>query len=540
MIRLGRRLTRPGRTLSIVLLAVCAALLPSVRTGTVTAQAASAPAISRSGHNDVSPPLRSLRDTGQAPGWAASHAPMRATRAGSGGSSAASATTATAIPTTSTNFDGVGNGFTGPSGTFSVNAAPPDTNAAVGPNSVVQIVNTDYAVFNKSGTPTFGPVAVNTLWSGFGGLCQADNDGDPVVRYDRAADRWIILQLAVTNANGSSTPFEICVAVSTTGDPTGSFNRYSFAYADFPDFPKLAVWPDAYYLTVNQFNAQGTMFLGANAAALDRSAMLAGQPATSISFNAPTNVASLLPSDLDSSTQPPIGSPNFLSTIGASTNTLEVFQFHVDFATPGNSTFSGPTTLATSAFTEACNGGACIPQSGTRTKLDSLGDRLDFRAAYRAFSDHQSIVLSHSITAGSSTGVRWYEIRISSTNVPSIFQQGTYAPDSSFRWMPSIAMDNVGDIAVGFSVSSGSLHPEIHYTGRLAADALGTLSQGEGTIVDGAGSQTQRLTRWGDYSAMNVDPADNCTFWYTSEYIPANGSFNWKTRIGSFKFSSCA
>jgi hypothetical protein len=540
MIRLGHWVARAGRTTSMAALAVCAAVLPSVGTGTVTAHAAGAPAVSHSSRNDVSPPLRSLRNTGQAPGWAASHAPLRPSLPRSGAVSARSASTATAIPTTSTNFDGVGNGFTGPSGTFTVNAAPPDTNAAVGPNNVVQIVNTDYAVFNKSGTATFGPVAVNTLWAGFGGLCQTNNDGDPVVRYDRAADRWIIIQLAVTNANGSSVPFQICVAVSATGDPAGSFSRYSFAYANFPDFPKLAVWPDAYYLTVNQFNAAGTTFLGANVAALNRASMLAGQPATSVSFNAPTNVASLLPTDLDSSTQPPAGSPNLLSSIGANANTLEVFQFHVDFATPANSTFTGPTTLATNAFTQACNGGVCIPQSGTRTKLDSLGDRLDFRAAYRAFSDHQSIVLSHSVTAGSSTGVRWYEVRISSTNVPSLFQQGTYAPDSSFRWMPSIAMDNVGDIAVGFSVSSGSLHPQIHYTGRLVSDAPGTMSQGEGTIIDGAGSQTSRLTRWGDYSAMNVDPTDNCTFWYTSEYLPANGSFNWKTRIASFKFSGCA
>jgi hypothetical protein len=536
---LRRRLARSVGAIFAAVLAISASALPAAGTGMATALAAGGPTVSRSSHNDVSPPLRSLRDTGQAAGWAASHAPLRTAGPRSAARAAPSPTTATAIPTTSTNVDGVGNGFTGPSGTFTVNAAPPDTNAGVGPNNVVQIVNTDYAVFNKSGTATFGPVAINTLWSGFGGLCQTNNDGDPVVRYDRAADRWIILQLAVSGANGSSVPFEICVAVSTTGDPTGSFNRFSFAYADFPDFPKLAVWPDAYYLTVNQFNSTGTMFLGANVAALDRTSMLAGQPATSISFNAPTNVASLLPSDLDSSTQPPSGSPNFLSTLGSSTNTLDVFQFHVDFATPGNSTFTGPTTLATAAFSEACSGGTCIPQAGTRNKLDSLGDRLNFRTAYRAFSDHQSIVLSHSVTAGSSTGVRWYEIRISSTNAPSIFQQGTYAPDSSFRWMPSIALDDVGDIAVGFSVSSSSLHPEIHYTGRLVTDALGTMSQGEGVIINGAGSQTQHLTRWGDYSAMNVDPADNCTFWFTSEYIPANGSFNWKTRIGSFKFPSC-
>ena len=533
-----RRQLLRGVRVVLVLLTTGAMLLPVA--GTSAATLGAGPVVGRSAHNDTSPALRSMRDTGSAPGWAASHAPFQVARRASTVSARPSATTAARIPSTNLNFDGVGNGFTGPSGTFTVNAAPPDTNAAVGPNHVVQIVNTDYAVFNKSGTAVFGPVAINTLWSGFGGLCQQDNDGDPVVRYDRAADRWIILQLAINGANGGSVPFEICVAVSTTGDPTGSFNRYAFAYANFPDFPKLGVWPDAYYLTVNQFNAAGTQFLGANVAALDRTNMLAGNPATSISFNAPTNVASLLASDVDSATAPPAGTPNFLSTIGANANTLGVFQFHVDFATPGNSTFTGPTTLATNAFSLACNGGACIPQSGTKTRLDSLGDRLDFRAAYRAFSDHQSIVLSHSVTAGSSTGIQWYEIRISSTNVPSIFQQGTYAPDSSFRWMPSIAMDNVGDIAVGFSVSSSRLHPEIHYTGRLAGDPAGTMGQGEGTIINGAGSQTNRLTRWGDYSAMNVDPADNCTFWFTSEYIPANGSFNWKTRIGSFKFAGCA
>jgi len=537
MTRVRHGLALAGRAVAVTVLALGAALLPAA--GTVHAGAPGGPIAGRSAHNDVSPPLRAMHDTGQATGWAASHAPLRSARPAAHTPATASPATTTAIPTTATNFDGVGNGFTGPNGTFTVSVAPPDTNAAVGPNNVVQIVNTDYAVFDKTGTATFGPVAVNTLWSGFGGLCQQDNDGDVVVRNDRAADRWIISQLAVTGANGSSVPFEICVAVSTSGDPTGSFNRYAFAYADFPDFPKTAVWPDAYYLTVNQFNAAGTTFLGANVAALDRTAMLAGQPATSISFNAPTNVASLLPSDLDSVTQPPAGSPNFLSTIGANANTLEVFQFHVDFTTPSSSTFTGPTMLATNAFTLACNGGVCIPQAGTRTKLDSLGDRLDFRAAYRAFSDHQSIVLSQSVTAGSSTGIRWYEIRISSTNVPSIFQQGTYAPDSSFRWMPSIATDDVGDIAVGFSVSSSALHPEIHYTGRLVSDAPGTMSQGEGTIINGAGSQNARLNRWGDYSGMNVDPADNCTFWYTNEYIPANGSFNWRTRVGSFKFPSC-
>ena len=537
------RLSRICRAGGLAVLAVAAAVAPGAGTArTVRAAAPAAPAapvVTTSAHNDVSPPLRAMADTHAPPGWAAAHAPRRAPRPAPRGPAPGSGTAPTAAPATNVSVDGVGNGFSGPQGTFSVNAAPPDTNGAVGPNHYVQIVNTDYAVFSKSGSVLFGPVAINTLWSGFGGLCQTDNDGDPTVRYDRMADRWIIQQFAVTGADGTSTPFLECLAVSTGGDPTGSFNRYSFTYADFPDYPKLSVWPDAYYLTVNQFNAAGTAFLGANVAALNRSQMLAGQAATSVSFNAPTSVASLLASDLDSSTLPPSGEPNFLLSLGASANTLAAFKFHVDFATPSNSTFTGPTTLAVNAFSDACGtSGTCVPQSGTTTQLDSLGDRLMFRLAYRNFGDHEALVASHSVTSGSSVGVRWYELRISGGS-PAVFQQGTYAPDATFRWMPSIALDGSGDIALGFSASSSSLHPGIRYTGRLPGDAAGTMGQGEGTVVTGAGSQNGGLTRWGDYSALTVDPADDCTFWYTNQYIPANGSFNWRTRIGSFKFPSC-
>jgi hypothetical protein len=529
------------RAAAAALLVLAAGALPgsSPSPGAVTARADAGPIVTQSVHNDVSRPLRTMLNTRTPPGWSTRHAPLQAPQPGAPAPASPSATAPTAAPATTVNVDGVGNGFTGPQGTFSVNAAPPDTNGAVGPNHYVQIVNTDYAVFNKSGGVVFGPVAINTLWSGFGGLCQTDNDGDPTVRYDRIADRWVIQQFAVTGANGGSTPFLECLAVSTSGDPTGSFNRYSFAYANFPDYPKLSVWPDAYYLTVNQFNAAGTQFLGANVAALDRASMLAGSPATSVSFNAPTTVASLLASDVDSPTLPPSGEPNFVLSLGANANTLASFQFHVDFATPGNSTFTGPTNLATNAFSLACSGGGtCIPQSGTTQQLDSLGDRLMYRLAYRNFGDHEALVAAHSVTVGSSVGVRWYELRVSGGS-PAIFQQGTYAPDATFRWMPSIALDGSGDIAVGFSTSSSSTHPGIHYTGRLPGDAAGTMGQGEASIIDGAGSQNGGLTRWGDYSAMTVDPADNCTFWYTNQYIPANGSFNWKTRIGSFKFPSC-
>ncbi|MGZ6125717.1 MAG: pre-peptidase C-terminal domain-containing protein, partial [Myxococcales bacterium] len=225
--------------------------------------------------------------------------------------------------------------------------------------------------------------------------------------------------------------------------------------------------------------------------------------------------------------------------LGASASTLAFWKFHVDWAAPANSTFSGPTTLAAASYAEACSGGTCIPQSGTTQKLDSLADRLMFRLAYRNFADHEALVVNHSVTAGSSTGVRWYEIRVAN-GAPSIFQQGTYAPDASYRWMGSIALDQSGNMGLGFSVSSSTLHPEIRYTGRLAGDTPGQMTQGEGTILAGAGSQTgSSLSRWGDYSMMGVDPTDDCTFWFTTEYIPANGAFNWKTRIGSFKFPGC-
>src|SRR5205807_4144125 len=181
----------------------------------------------------------------------------------------------------------------------------------------------------------------------------------------------------------------------------------------------------------------------------------------------------------------------------------------------------------------------CIPQTGTGQQLDSLADRLMYRLAYRNVGDHEALGVNHSVSAGSSVGVRWYELRVAGSSL-TINQQGTYAPDSNYRWMGSIAMDHSGDMGLGFSLSGSSLHPEIHYTGRLASDPAGTMPQGEGTIINGAGSQTtQSLSRWGDYSAIAVDPTDDCTFWYVNQYIPSNGAFNWKTRIGSFKFTGC-
>ena len=489
-------------------------------------------------HNDLSAPLMLMvpaQRTDTHPEHEVKPIPRRFNTAARDTVHQSSATTLLA-PVTLNNFDGVGAGFTGPAGTFSVASAPPDTNGDVGPNHYVQTVNTDFAIFNKSGTAVAGPMPINTLFSGFGGLCETTNDGDPVVVYDPIADRWVISQFAVTGADGSGVPFLQCVAVSQNADPTGAYFRYSFPYASFDDYPKMGVWPDAYYITFNFFN--GNTFAGGEVCAYDRAKMLIGAAATQQCFSVGTNFGGILPADLDGARQPPAGSPNYILGLGASANQLAFWKFHVDWTTTANTTLTGPTTLATAAFAEACAGGTCIAQSGTSQQLDSLADRLMFRLAYRNFGDHESLVTNHSVTAGSSTGVRWYEIR-SPNATPTIFQQGTYAPDSAYRWMGSAAMDGSGGIGLGFSISSSSSVPGIRFTGRNASDAAGTMGQGEGTIQNGGGSQGTTLSRWGDYSNLAVDPTDDCTFWFTTEYLAASGTFNWHTRVGSFKLSGC-
>jgi hypothetical protein len=429
-------------------------------------------------------------------------------------------------PLVGTSFEGLGAGQYG----FIITGAPPDTNGSVGATQYVQWVNTSFAVFNKTtGALVVGPTAGNTLWSGFGGGCQNNNDGDPIVLYDKQAQRWIFSQFSVT-----TTPYLQCLAVSTSSDATGTYNRYSFQYNNFDDYPKMGVWADGYYETFNMFN--GNTFVGADACAYNRAAMLAGQTASQVCFQQGPSVGGLLPSDLDGNTAPPTGSPNYMLFYG--TNTLNLYKFHVDFTTPANSTFTGPTVINVAAFNPLCSGGTCVPQPGTTQQLDSLADRLMYRLAYRNFGTHESLVVNHSVSVSSGGGIRWYEIQ-NPSGTPALAQQGTFAPDSNYRWMGSIAEDQAGDMAVGYSVSNGtSVFPSIAYTGRVSTDPAGTM-QAEVNLVSGTGSQTTGLSRWGDYSAMQVDPVDDCTFWYTQEYIKTNGTFNWNTRIANFKFPGC-
>ena len=492
-------------------------------------------------HHDVSGPLASLRPAAPVSRGTHTDQPLPTPPASTTSDPALQTSPSTSsAPTATNNILGVGNGFSGPNGTFTVNSAPPDTTGAVGPNHYVQVVNTDLAIYNKSGAVVYGPVPTNTLWSGFGGTCQSTNDGDGIVKYDVTADRWVITQFA--NVASRTGPYLQCVAVSTTPDPTGSYNRYSFSYTSFPDYGKMGVWPDAYYMTFNMFGARTGAFQGAQSCAYDRSRMLVGQSATQQCFMTSPAYGGVLPADLDGATPPPAGEPNTQIALGTTSTSLATWRFHVDWTTPSNSTFTQGAGLAVAAYTQACNGGTCIPQPGTTNQLDSLADRLMYRFVYRNFGDHESLVVNDSVNVGSTQGVRWYELRLTggpSAPTPTVYQQGTYSPDGTSRWMGSLAMDRAGDIALGYSTSSSSVKPSIAYTGRLAGDPLNSMTQGEATLMAGSGSQTGTLTRWGDYSTMSVDPTDGCTFWYTSEYLPADGTFNWSTRIGSFTFPSC-
>ena len=488
------------------------------------------PEVIQAVQHDVSPALRDLAPGQEVAGEIKREMPLRLFHPAGQAQSQADPVLQSTVGTSSditpgSNFAGVGEGDYG----FTDLYAPPDTNGSVGATQYVQWVNVSFAVFDKTSHELlYGPALGKTLWSGFGGGCQNNDDGDPVVLWDKAAQRWVMTQFSVR-----TTPYLQCVAVSKTGDATGEWYRYAFEMPYFNDYPKLGVWPDGYYMTFNMFN--GNFFAGARACALDRNSMLNGATATAQCFQLSTSYGGLLPSDLDGKTPPPAGEPNFFLAFGS--NVLQLWKFHVDWTTPAKSTFTGPTNIPVAPFSMACNGGTCIPQLGSSQKLDSLGDRLMFRLAYRNFGDHESLVVNHSITAGTSVGVRWYELR-SPNGAPTVYQQGTYAPDSNYRWMGSVAMDGAGNIGLGYSVSGTGIYPQVAYTGRVPTDPLGTM-QAETVMKLGGGSQQKTLNRWGDYSAMSIDPVDDCTFWYTNEYLKQSGTFNWSTVIGTFTMPGC-
>ena len=423
--------------------------------------------------------------------------------------------------TTIQNFDGVG-----ASGSY-----PPDTDGDVGPNNYFQVVNVRFAIYDKAGNKLMGPSNNSTI---FNGLPHNTNDGDAVVLYDKNADRWLFSQFALPNyPNG---PFYENVAISQTSDPTGSWYRYQFTFTDMPDYPKLSVWGDGYYMTVRRFSSGAGAWLGPAAVAMDRSKMLVGDVSASmVMFNLPSSSEGPLSANCDSPF-PPAGTPCPVCYLTSST--VKVTDFHVDWTTPANSTFNTNATVPITMFGTFGSSNS-ITQKGTSVKLDGFSRKgIMFRMPFRKFSDHWSMLLNTTINNSGTAAIKWMELR-NTSNTWSLYQEGTYAPgDGNHRWMGSIAMDTLGDIALGFSISSTSMFPSIRYTGRMNNDPLGQMTIAERGIINGGGSQTTSDGRWGDYSAMSPDPSELGKFWYTQEYYATTSTSNWKTRIASFSFSN--
>jgi len=443
-------------------------------------------------------------------------------------------------PSLNIQFAGIGN-VTG--------VLPPDTEGTVGPNHYVHVVNSAFAVFNKSGTQLTATANTNTLWAGFGGPCQTDNSGDAIFAYDEAADRYVLTQFAVAGSHQS-----VCFAVSQTPDPTGSYYLYEVVTPRFPDYYKLGVWPDAsnnaYFFGTNSgFQGQYDVF------AVDRANMLTGATARPMQFFQ-NFVNLMMPADLDGynggTGAPPSGSPGIFYTFrdggepyfgSPPSDSIDVWEFDVDWNTPANSTFTLVNSLAPAPFNWTVCGffvSNCIPQPGTAQGIDSASWWPMQRLVYRNSGSHETLVGSWTVdvlAAGNRAAPRWFELRDSGGGW-SIYQEGTHSPDAIHRWMPSVAMDGSGNIALGYSRGDGSNFPSIYYTTRNAGDALGTMGAEE-ILFTGTGSQTHSAARWGDYSSMELDPADDCTFWFTTEYLATTSSANWLTRIGSFTVPGC-
>jgi hypothetical protein len=458
---------------------------------------------------------------------------------------------------------------------FGFRVNPPDPMGDVGPNHYVELINLAFAVYDKQGNLLMGPLAIGDIWSGFAVEDCTDPSGDPVVLYDQLVDRWILSQFTTRGLDDPSLPFYDCVAVSQTGDPTGAYYRYAFITQPdtvdggyfFPDYPKYGVWTDSYIMTTRDFGLINRY--GISVYALEKNKMIAGNPkARAVQFFLDSDVVplnlmgdGLLPPDIDGTRRPidriaaPIvGTQDDGAGYGGTFDALNIWELKVQW----NSKPVASLTLATqlpvasfdSVFPCAPTSRDCLPQPGITNPaqfLDILSyrQRPTWRLAYRNMGKYESFVTSQTVEAAPGVaGMRWYEIR-RTAGAYSVYQQGTYAPgDGVNRWMGSTAMDWQGNLALGYSVVNGvDVYPGIRYTGRLSSDPLGQMTLGEGVIVNGTGVQTTTNSRWGDYSSLNVDPTDDCTFWYVNEYYTAAGQASslagWQTRIGSFKLPGC-
>lgn len=550
------------------------ALLPAVLLLLVTAAPAAAqPASSQASGFAVSPPLSSLPpDEGTKPNepGEVKTVPIKTVRFETGDPDAVSedpvvqdapVTTALAPPLFS--FAGLSNAQNG--SLFGFQVSPPDTVGDVGPNHYVQMVNLMFQVFDKAGNPLTPARKVSSIFAPLGPPCGPTDDGDPIVLYDPLADRWLLSQFCTV-----ADPFNHqLIAISQTPDPTGAYYLYDFQMPNnkFNDYPKFGVWTDAYYMTDNQFNQAGTAFLGGGAFAFDRAKMLAGDPTAGYIYfdieNGNPDIGGVLPADIDGIVPPPAGTPGLFAyftadEFGDPGDGVRIFEFVPNFANPPASTFTERTEspVLVAAFDPRSPAGRDdIEQpapASSAANLDAIADRLMHRLAYRNFGTHESLVVNHSVNVSGLTpttpashqaGVRYYELRRPVGGSFSVQEQATFAPDAHNRWMGSVAQDNDGNLAVGYSVSSLSQAPSVRYAARLVTDPPNGLFQGEASIIEGTGVQTGTGSRWGDYSSLNVDPSDDCTFWYTTEYYTAasqaSSTVGWLTHIGTFFLPGC-
>ena len=437
-------------------------------------------------------------------------------------------------------------------------AGPPDTNGDVGPNHYVQVVNQAFKVFDKNGNRLRGPTTFNSFFAPLGSTpCANENQSDPVVFYDQIADRWVITNLAFPGFPGTS--FWECIGVSRTGDPVaGGWCFYALQHDPahpnrLGDYPKFGLWPDAYYLTMNEFTNNRT-FNGVRVYALDRASMIGGGPTNAVGFTIETVTglgcaASLVPASFRAGALPPVGRQEFLLAIGRCgivQSDVPGWLFHVDFINPNNSTLgigSDHSPNAHITVNEFVSAGMdfAVPQLGTEQGLDTLGDRMMTPVVYQNRNGTESLWADHTIIVTLPNGptlIRWYQFDVTGGNFPlEPVQQQDWSNnnDGLWRWMPSIAVDENGNTAIGYSTSSATIFPSIRYAGRLATDPLGNLSQGEAIMTNGGGSQTG-LSRWGDYTMTTIDPSDGMSFWHTNEYYMTTSDRNWSTRVGKFQF----
>ncbi len=482
-------------------------------------------------------------------------------------------------------FDGLGEGFVGPQGTATLRN-PSDNSLAVGPDHILQTVNSKMAIFTKKGARfdttgkvLYGPVETRNVFKGFGGPCEKINNGDAVVRYDQLANRWLIVmptfRRAISREDDTIVHFNqpgkaerlyepplskatdtattrqarpradtgtycMCYAVSTGPDPFGPYYRYEFKRALFPDYPRPAVWPDGYYTSTST----GDEVIEKHAYVVDRAKMLKGEAATEQSYII-KDVNFLVNADLDGTQLPPPGAPNIMMAAGGSQlkgilkdDGIYVWKFHVDWQTPSKTNMDGPIKIPVAPYNYLCGGQLtkCVPQPGTDVRLDAQGDKLMARLVYRRIGNRESIVAVHSVNSSmGGGGVRWYEFRVDEGRNVNLYQQGTYAPDADYRWMGSPAIDSKGNIGIGYSFGGASHYPGQRFAGRLSGDKRGQLTLNETVLVAGEAAQTNTL-RWEDYTQTAIDPTDDNTIWYVGDYLKT-GAKNYSTRIGAFRLA---